>query len=109
MRFWSSYRKTGERPSSRPSCCTPCSLYTDSRKACRPALAFTRVMMEKFSGKEPVGTHMRRDRGKRGERKRERERERWREIERDGVGRDRASDRIQIVKLKDEKQRLNGL
>lgn len=50
---WSSYRKTGLRPTSTPSCWMPCWLYTDSRKDWRPAFGLMVNMMEKSSGKAP--------------------------------------------------------
>lgn len=50
---WSSYRKTGARPTSTPSCWMPCWLYTDSRKDWRPALGLIVNRMEKSSGKTP--------------------------------------------------------
>lgn len=51
--FWSSYRNSGERPTSTPSCWMPCWLYTDSRKDWRPALGLMVNRMEKSSGKTP--------------------------------------------------------
>lgn len=50
---WSSYRKTGARPTSTPSCWMPCWLYMDSRKEWRPALGLMVNRMEKSSGKSP--------------------------------------------------------
>lgn len=50
---WSSYRKTGARPTSTPSCWMPCWLYTDSRKDWSPALGLMVKRMEKSSGKTP--------------------------------------------------------
>lgn len=47
---WSSYRKTGDRPTSSPSCCTPWSSYSESRKNWEPSLARMVVIREKFSG-----------------------------------------------------------
>lgn len=57
---WSSYRKTGARPTSTPNCWIPCWLYMDSRKDWRPALGLMVNRIEKSSGKMPPGGGTRR-------------------------------------------------
>lgn len=60
---WSSYRKTGARPTSTPSCWRPCLLYIDRRKDWSLALGLIVNRMEKSSGKTPPESDKRKRNG----------------------------------------------